>query len=591
MSVYGKVKMKVFAGVSKIKRIYLGGAKIYSAGNVVTYCVDEGVTYQEEVDSGATCLIPTTFIPLKDGWEFVGWRANSAATDVVLTTKTMEDAPITLYAVFSRVISVSYDGNGATGDAPATLTTQHYNNGNVSTPVVVLENNAFTKDGSTFACWKIGDAYYTEGAVVAITDNVTASAEWVQTVKEYGCTGTVETFVAPATGLYQLEAYGAQGNRGNVANAYAGGLGGYTKGELLLRKDEEVYVCVGDGGETGYGANYNGGGSAGVDSVGNYEGGSGGGATHFAKVKEVLAKLAGEVSKILLVAGGGGGGGLSGSGGTGGGTTGGDGKYNADKSTHPKAVGGSQTGEADFFGQGESSAVGNYSGGLSGGGGGGYYGGHIGESVLGASGGGGGSGYIGDVYNGTTQSGEHSGAGKALVTLKDAGAFEMSFRTAEGLNTSDSTRYYMTYDTYGNGWRVSEQTTANAISKNAMRVFNPDSKDCFFRTMTAGYTYVFDVTAPATGCYRINANVVRAVSGGTADIFVNGDLVGTIETYGTSETRETQAVKNGNTEVVVNLIGGEYANEIKIAPHKKSDTRENKVSLASFTFTVANGGE
>ena len=63
MGVFGTSKMKLFGGSEKIRKAYLGTEKIYSAGSIVTYYVDSNTYYQEEVDSDASCLNPTTFTP------------------------------------------------------------------------------------------------------------------------------------------------------------------------------------------------------------------------------------------------------------------------------------------------------------------------------------------------------------------------------------------------------------------------------------------------------------------------------------------------------------------------------------------------
>ena len=58
---------KGYLGAIKMKKGYIGATRVYSAGNVVTYHVDSGVTYQEEVDDGESCLSPKTFTPAKSG--------------------------------------------------------------------------------------------------------------------------------------------------------------------------------------------------------------------------------------------------------------------------------------------------------------------------------------------------------------------------------------------------------------------------------------------------------------------------------------------------------------------------------------------
>jgi hypothetical protein len=57
---------------------------------------------------------------------------------------------------------------------------------------------------------------------------------------EFGYTGGPQTFVASENGLYLFEARGARGG-----HPTKGGKGGYTKGEISLKKGEVIYVYVG----------------------------------------------------------------------------------------------------------------------------------------------------------------------------------------------------------------------------------------------------------------------------------------------------------------------------------------------------------
>lgn len=62
----------------------------------------------------------------------------------------------------------------------------------------------------------------------------------------------IQTFVIPVTGWYLLETWGAQGGSANNGSTEArGGYGSYSKGEMLLNKDDILYIVV--GGQNGYG--------------------------------------------------------------------------------------------------------------------------------------------------------------------------------------------------------------------------------------------------------------------------------------------------------------------------------------------------
>ena len=74
----------------------------------------------------------------------------------------------------------------------------------------------------------------------------------------FAYTGSIQTFTAPKTGIYQLETWGAQGGNAEDSenNLVArGGYGAYAKGEVLLVQGEKLYIGVGgqDGGNGGGG--------------------------------------------------------------------------------------------------------------------------------------------------------------------------------------------------------------------------------------------------------------------------------------------------------------------------------------------------
>lgn len=139
-------------GKVSMSKGYIGRVPIYSAGNMVTYYVDTGVTYTEEVDSDETVLSPKTFIPAKSGWEFVGWRQDTTASSSVLSTLTMGDNPITLYAVFRQLVTVTYY-NGNTTKKTATGY-RYYNNSNTVNPAFTIAQAALS--GWTARGWSIG---------------------------------------------------------------------------------------------------------------------------------------------------------------------------------------------------------------------------------------------------------------------------------------------------------------------------------------------------------------------------------------------------------------------------------------------------
>lgn len=208
---------------------------------------------------------------------------------------------------------------------------------------------------------------------------------------DYAYTGSYQVFTAPVAGWYKVQLWGAKGG-GDLSRPDGGGNGGYTTGEIKLKRGELVYVYVGFRGSdeilNGINANgFNGGGFPTTAS------GSGGGATDIRMIGGAWNNWSSLCSRIL-VAGGGGGAGSNSDGGYGGGLTGGS------------SVGG---GGGTQYGGGFGAIRGSFGAGAQhsgdgGGGGGGYYGGgagargHGGHYINGGAadqGGGGGSSYIG----------------------------------------------------------------------------------------------------------------------------------------------------------------------------------------------------
>ena len=231
------------------------------------------------------------------------------------------------------------------------------------------------------------------------------------TVFNFDYTGGEQAFIAPVSGTYKLETWGAQG--GDATENFIGGSGGYSDGMIFIKQNENLFINVGGHGlvtENKFGSKsfggYNGGGNAvnNNNECSHFLLSSGGGATHIASISGMLFNLENNKNNIYVVAGGGGGGGYCneinhGTGGSGGGMTGSDASDLASDSLKGRyGTGATQNhgGKCDYtanspFGKAFSTTANNIVNSQAGGGG-GWYGG--GSSYI--SGAGGGSGYIGN---------------------------------------------------------------------------------------------------------------------------------------------------------------------------------------------------
>lgn len=163
-------------------KISIGNEIVYSAGNTVTYYVDTNVVYQEEVDADETVLSPKTFTPTKEGWEFVGWRKDTVASGDVLSSLTMDNDPITLYAVYQQGITLSYDANGGSGVTTVQTGIRYYSSaGTYVNPVFIVADNGFSKTNYSFVQWRLNTTTgtaYAPGSTLTLSSNSTMYAEW-----------------------------------------------------------------------------------------------------------------------------------------------------------------------------------------------------------------------------------------------------------------------------------------------------------------------------------------------------------------------------------------------------------------------------
>jgi uncharacterized repeat protein (TIGR02543 family) len=145
----------------KISKVFFGPQLIYSLGNIVNYVVDTNTSYNIEVEEGENILNPTMFTPSKDGWTFVGWREDKTASNQVLSSKVMGEESITLYAVFSKIVTQTFISYNKTDTVNGTA---YYNNGNIEgAKITYPSGNAYP--GWTWRGWSSHNSTVANAAV------------------------------------------------------------------------------------------------------------------------------------------------------------------------------------------------------------------------------------------------------------------------------------------------------------------------------------------------------------------------------------------------------------------------------------------
>lgn len=132
------------------------------------------------------------------GWNIVGYRNDMTATSAVDYTAGQSytfDESKTIYAVFSRTLTLSYNGNGATGGSTAAQTgTQYYNNGYYVNPTFTIRSNGYSRTDYRFDYWNTGSTSGTArnaGTNIEISDNTAMYAHWTYVAtRSFSTSGT-----------------------------------------------------------------------------------------------------------------------------------------------------------------------------------------------------------------------------------------------------------------------------------------------------------------------------------------------------------------------------------------------------------------
>lgn len=266
------------------------------------------------------------------GWSARGWStSNTGNAGITYSNNTAftRDSNITLYSLYQRTVTVSYNGNGQTGGSTSASTGTAYRNASGATinASVTIRANGFSKTNYTFYRWRTAASsgtIYTVGSTYSSTADITLYAYWIVTTTNFAYTGGMQSFATLAGVTYLLKVWGAQGgyaksNRGYKGQEPRGGYGGYAEARLapgattlwigVGGAGAEASAIEGSGAKTDVAGGYNGGANGYKEmAVGSKSQiGGGGGATHIGNFNSTLANHNSDTG-LYIVAGGGGGG-------------------------------------------------------------------------------------------------------------------------------------------------------------------------------------------------------------------------------------------------------------------------------------------
>ena len=121
----------------EVLEVQFAGETIWRAGSEVTYNLDVDNSQMVYYDY-AKSVFENAPAPQKEGWEFIGWSFSDEATpDKIVKSYTADSTDFNMYAVFRKLITVTFYNNSAT---PTVLTDYaYYNNGNIDNPEFTLQ--------------------------------------------------------------------------------------------------------------------------------------------------------------------------------------------------------------------------------------------------------------------------------------------------------------------------------------------------------------------------------------------------------------------------------------------------------------------
>lgn len=150
--------------------------------------------------------------PTRSGYTFVGWGTSASDTskDYSAGGSYTANAAATLYAIWSKTITLTYNANGGSG-APSAQSETIYNA--TTSKAFTLSSTKLTRSGYTFLGWSTSStattAAYSAGGSITLSANDTLYAVWKvayvkPTITNYTVTRCNSSGTATSSGTYAL---------------------------------------------------------------------------------------------------------------------------------------------------------------------------------------------------------------------------------------------------------------------------------------------------------------------------------------------------------------------------------------------------
>ena len=167
-----------------LKFYYYNGTNDTST-SVARRMLSNGSTYSNSLSASAPA--PAAY----DGAAFAWWSCDSGASNSSSLRKPLETGVNSLYAVYKKNVSISYNANGGSGAPAAQSGIKYYakkeSGSNIANPSITVTGSKPSRSGYSFSSWNTSangsGTVYKAGTAYTVSVNVTLYAQW--TVNTY----------------------------------------------------------------------------------------------------------------------------------------------------------------------------------------------------------------------------------------------------------------------------------------------------------------------------------------------------------------------------------------------------------------------
>lgn len=171
---------------SGVKKTTISASGTFTLGKKTSYTVSYNANGGSDAPSNQTKWYGTTLIlstkePKRSGYTFLGWGTSASDTSVnyAAGASYTSNAGVTLYAIWSKTLTLTYSANGGSGGPPKDSETIY----NATTSkAFTLSSTKPTRTGYTFLGWSTSStatsASYSSGGNITISANTTLYAVW-----------------------------------------------------------------------------------------------------------------------------------------------------------------------------------------------------------------------------------------------------------------------------------------------------------------------------------------------------------------------------------------------------------------------------